>query len=319
MKQCAILFNQTNEEYYVYLEACPEDSDRLDFGTRTLVELGAGKGPDIICSPLLQEEAGGLIESGYLEDLAPWIKKAGIREEDYFPGAFAYPRDGDRIYGISRSVQSYTYYISQAVLGDQADPDIEALVDALAGYDGEGVFAYWSAQWILQYFLEGSEDLWGMLDWETGSCRFDGELFAKMLRVAGRYADDGKNIRPVLFQWGCDENYYCCEYDRKEYAEKGMVEIGHFFDDGRHGWTPDTQWMAVTSTSPYKEGAWAFLQFMLSDQGQMINNGDPDSAPWGCYPVSKKCFDELARQAIKEGAYHLDTENHWGKTPGCHR
>lgn len=309
MEQCAVLFNQTNEEYYVYLEACPEGSDRLDFGTRTLVELGTGKGPDIICAPLLDGEVWDLIENGYVEDLAPWIKEAGIREEDYFPGAFAYPRDGDRIYGINMSVSSGTYYISQAVLGDQADPDIETLVEALDGYDGEGVFAGWSAQRILRYFLEGSEDLWGMLDPETGSCRFDGELFAKMLHVARQYADDGKNIRPVLFDMGENVNYYCSEYDRQQYAEKGMVEIGHFFDNGRHGKNATATWMAVASTSPYKEGAWAFLQFLLSDQGQMIVEANP---ALGFYPVSKKCYDEMARQAIAEGAYRFDPVNKRG-------
>lgn len=315
MEQCVVLFNQTNEDYYVYLEACPETSDRLDFGSRTLVELGTGKGPDIICAPLLSEELWSLIENGYVEDLAPWIKKTGIREEDYFPGAFAYPRDGDKIYGINTSVSSGTYYISRAVLGDQADPDIETLVEALAGYDGEGVFARLTAQRILRYFLEGSEDLWGMLDPETGSCRFDGELFAKMLRVARRYADDGKNIRPVLFETGDNTNYYCSEYDRQQYAEKGMVEIGHFFDNGRHGANATATWMAVASTSPYKEGAWAFLQFLLSDQCQMIGKVNP---AFGSYPVSKKCYDEMAKQAIAEGAFRIDTVNKHGRPLGAH-
>lgn len=315
MAQCASLFNQTNEEYYVYLETCPDGSDRLDFGSRTLVELGTGKGPDIICSPLLQEEAWNLIENGYVEDLAPWIKNAGIREEDYFPAAFEYLRDGGKIYGISLSVHSDTYYISRAVLEDRAEPDIEALVEALAGYEGEGVFESMSAQQILRYFLEGSGDLWGMLDWETGSCRFDGELFAKMMLVARRYADDGKNIRPVLFEWGHNANYYCSEYDRQQYTEKGMVEIGNFFDDGQHGKNSSTSWMAIAGTSPYKEGAWAFLQFLLSDQGQMCWKSDP---AWGHYPVSKKCYDEAAGHDIAEGAFYLDGVKKEGTAKGMH-
>lgn len=315
MEQCAVLFNQTNEEYYVYLEACPEDSDRLNFGTRTLVELGTGKGPDIICAPLLDEEVWGLIENGYVEDLAPRIKKAGIREEDYFPEAFAYPRDGDRIYGINLTASAITYYISRTVLGDQADPDIETLVEALAGYDGEGVFAGLSAQRILRYFLEGSEDLWGMLDPDTGSCRFDGELFAKMLRVARRYADDGKNIRPVLFDSMDNANYYCSEYDRQQFAEKEMVEIGQFFDNGRHSKNPTAIWIAVASTSPYKDGAWAFLQFLLSDQCQIIWNTNRFG---GNNPVSKKSYDVMAGQAIAEGAYRFDAVNKSGGTLGTH-
>ena len=299
MEQRAIAFNQTNEEYYVYLEACPEGSDRLDFGERTLVEMAAGKGPDIICSPLLQGEAWDLVENGYLEDLAPRMSEAGIREEDYFPAAFAYLRDGGRIYGINNYAMAGTYYISREVLGDMEDPDIGALVDALAGYEGDGVFAGMSAQRILQYFLEGSGDLWGMLDQETGSCSFDGELFAGMLYVAGRYADDGKDGRPVVFEMGHRMEYYACDYDRQQYAERGMTEIGKFYDGGRHYEENTTRWMAITSTARYKEGAWAFLQFLLSDQAQLIGT----ELDTNFYPIGKKAFEEMAGQAIAEGTF----------------
>ena len=314
MEQRALAFNQTDEEYYIYLEACPEGSNRLDFGERTLVEIAAGKGPDIICAPLLVEEAWDLVENGYLEDLAPRMSEAGIREEDYFPTAFAYLRDGDRIYGINNSVKAGTYYISSAVLGDRKDSDIGTLVDALAGYEGEGVFAGMSARRILQYFLEGSGDLWGMLDRETGSCSFDGELFAGMLYVAGRYADDGKDGRPVLFESGGNMNYYDCDYERQQHAEREMVEIGHFFDNGRHCEESNATWMAITSTSRYKEGAWAFLQFLLSDQAQMIGIRMDTSF----YPTSKKAYEKMAGQAIEEGAYYFYTTDD-GKPAGTTR
>ena len=306
MEQRALAFNQTNEEYYVYLEACPEDSNRLDFGERTLVEMAAGKGPDIICAPLLDEEAWDLVENGYLEDLAPRMRDAGIREEDYFPAAFAYLRDGDRIYGINNYARVGTYYISREVLGDMEDPDIGALVDALACYEGDGVFADMSAQRILRYFLEGSGDLWGMLDQETGSCSFDGELFARMLYVAGRYADDGRDGRPVLFEQGNHMEYYDCDYERQQYEERGMVEIGYFFDNGRHFEESTATWMAITSTARYREGAWVFLQFLLSDQAQMIS-GRFDHIS-GFYPISKKVYEEMAGEAIAKGAYYRYTK-----------
>lgn len=299
IQQCANLFNQSNEDYYVYLEACPTGSDRITFGDQTLVEMAAGKGPDIICAPLLMEQIWDLIENGYVEDLAPRIKEAGIREEDYFPGAFSYPRDGDRIYGINLELRSNTCYISRAVLGARNVSDIGELAEALADYDGEGVFVGMNAQLILRYFLKGSEVLWGMLDWEQGSCRFDRELFAKILFISKKYADDGKNSRPALFEIGHNASYYDDDYYRQQYAEKDMVEIGYFFDSGRHGMNMTAGWLAIASTSPSKEGAWEFLQFLLSDQSQMIRSPHSDSF----YPASKKCYDELARQAIAAGAY----------------
>jgi len=308
MKQYAFWFNQSSEDYYVYLEECPEGIERLDFGNRTLVELGTGKGPDIIRAPLLDEEVGNLIESGYIEDLTPWMERTGIREEDYFPHAFDYPKveegasgkeENSGIYGVNISVSSNVYSIDRKIVGERKIADVSGLVDALLGYEGDGVFQGWEARRILGYFLEGSEDLWGMLDWQTGKCNFEEGLLQKMLEAAKRYADDGKGIRPVIFTSMDNANCYGYDYDQQQCAENGMVEIGYFYDDGQHGRSSTSVWMAMCSNSPCKEGAWAFLQFLLSDQVQ--ENQFKSDIGW--YPVSRKCYDEAAGQAIAEGAY----------------
>jgi len=303
MEQYAFWFNQMSEDYYVYLDACPEGMDEQDFADRTLVELGTGKGPDIICAPLL--EPWDLIEHGYFEDLTPWMESTGIREEDYFPAAFAYPRVEETeganagIYGVNMSVTALNFYIDREFLGEETDPDIEWLVKALCDDESNGVFEGWSAELILDYFLKGSENLWGMLDWETGSCDFGGELFAGMLEAAKRCADDGKGTRPVLLRSGRTANYYDYDYDQQQREEEGMTEINFFFDDGRNVMNSHMIWMAISSSSPNKEGAWEFLHFLLSGQVQM----QVQELMVSRYPVNRKCFDEIAQLAVAEGAF----------------
>ena len=305
IKKFAVLFNQSNEKYYVYLEESPEGVDRVDFGARTLVELG------IICAPLL-EQPWQLIQNGYLEDLAPWIKESGIREKDYFPAAFSRLRDGERIYGINISVSANLYSISREVLGENTDPDIGELVEALRNYDKEGVFESYGARRILLYFLEGSEDLWGMVDWEGGKCDFGGGLFAGMLEAAKRYADDGKGIRPVIATYQGDFTYYDYDYVWEQLEEQGMEPMGYFYDDGRHPESSSAIWMAVNSRSPVKEGAWEFLQFLLSEQVQFMDNIE--------YPVYKDAFLSGADNAISQGAFvfYDDETSQGGKTMGNH-
>lgn len=158
----------------------------------------AGKGPDILECNLI-ESPESLIEKGVLADLAPLMEQAGMKEEDYFPVTFDKWRTEGIIYSIRCSGSLMERTISSAVLGDIVNPDIEILVDALLAYPENAVYdSGFSADRILRELLEGSETLWGMVDWEKGTCDFDRELFRKLLEAARRYQYDAKNNYPVI-------------------------------------------------------------------------------------------------------------------------
>lgn len=72
-------------------------------------------------------------------------------------------RRDEKIYGINVAVFTHCYSMDVSVLGgNSGEPDIEALADALYGYDDRAIYMRFNgAGDILALFLESSEDLWG--------------------------------------------------------------------------------------------------------------------------------------------------------------
>lgn len=304
-------FNRRNKSYYVVLESCspfPSQSEQRDYRTRTGVEIATGKGPDIIGGDVLND-VYSLIEKGVLEDLAPYMAASGIREEDYFRAAFDCWRDGEKIYAVEPQVRlsGAGLWMSEDLLGDCEEVDIETLVDALYNYPEEKVVvkAYWTPDLLMDYlFYVGTEDLWGTVDWEKGTCDFGGELFARMLEVAKRYGySEQKENYPVLA--GGRKDFNC--YDRESIAQlkaEGKRFVGYLTDDGCHNLLHSTEALAINSNSPNKEGAWEYLSFLLGQEAQSdfsYPSASPGYDPSG-YAMLRSAFAEVMANELEEGA-----------------
>lgn len=304
LKEQILKFNNINDEYVVILEG-PEDWNDMDYITRTGVELAAGKGPDILMADMI-ESPDSLIEKGWLADLAPLMEQAGIREEDYFPIAFDTWRTGDSIYSIRVSSACQERLISSAVLGEHATdagyPDIETVVDAMLAYSEKAVYyGNVSADGILLELLQGSETLWGMVDWEKGTCDFRGELFGKLLEVAKRYQYDIQNHYPAVCSdrnFGMMAGLYTYQTEAELRAE-GKVPVGTFFDNGSHpvGLGIMSRSLSVNANSANREGAWEFLRFLLSEE---IQASLPEMDVY--LPVKKSAYWTLAEEEILNGS-----------------
>ncbi len=277
-------FNQRSETYHVIVEDCGYGNDTEDFARLTSVQIASGKGPDILYGGLMKDYIFGLMEKGFLEDLRPYMERSGIREEDYFPYTFSTWRDDERICSISpASPNLIGHCMESAVLGGMQEPDIETLADVLLARQEDTVFLErYDSQELLEFLLKGTDSLWGMVDWEKGSCDFGGELFAKLLETAKRYGDR-KDSGEVSYIAGSRSlsSIYIFD-DRAEREKNGKTICGELFDDGCHVAVTSDQVLAVNTNSPNKEGAWEFLSFLLGDEVQSsIRN----------VPASRKAYD----------------------------
>lgn len=280
-------FNQENDTYYVVLEDfyrtgaiwASYKSDFEDFVRKTSIEIAAGKGPDIFFgSRIFGDAVISLMEKGAFVDLAPLMEADGIREEDYFPAAFC-RREGDGIYGIVPAESFVVYKTDPRLLVGEELSDVETLADALLAWPEEAAYMkYVDSAGLLRLFFEGSEDLWGMVDWEEGTCDFDGGLFGKLLEAAGRFGYDSRKNKPLLaFDWDIDDIYDNQPVD--------AVLSGVLFDDGRHGAVSSYMILSINSNSANQEGAWEFLRFLLGEEMQ--------SAPRAYNPpMLKSAFQE---------------------------
>lgn len=296
-------FNNSQDEYRIVIEACEDGEDRNAFLTATGVELAAGKGPELLMGGIPAEMICGLIEKGMLMDLVPLMGQSGIREEDYFPAAFDMWRAGDCIYGINCNMAIYERLMSTAVLGDMREPSVEALADALLAYPEQAVYSTSSATGILIELLEGSETLWGMVDWEKGTCDFSGELFGKLLEVAKRYQYDERNNYPKVTTQHSLFGMYSIYFDFYTEAEKeanGYVPTGVLFDDGRYPvptvMQSGNRVLMLNANAANRDGAWEFVKFLLSDESQEKLAGTFDPLP-----VKKSVFKSLLEKEIADG------------------
>ena len=281
------LFNQKSRDYHVVLESCGYGNDVEDYARLTSVQVGAGKGPDILCgSELLQDYVSGMMEKGALEELNPYMEASGIREEDYFPLAFSAWRQGEKIYSVTPKMDIYYEEMVTEVLGSAEPPDIETLADALLAREESAVYRQGlTSEGLLNTFLQGSESLWGMVDWKAGSCDFNTPLFEKLLEAARRYGYDDRRTLEQEITHKIDMTSYFHFSSPAEQKEEGLVSVGTLFDDGCHVVSYPLYAMAINSNSPHKEGAWEFIEFLLGEEVQYREE-------FYLLPVHRESFDK---------------------------
>lgn len=310
LKERILEFNNSQEDYRVVIDAFEDGGDLDDFVTATGVELATGKGPEILMGGMLTESVSGLIEKGILMDLAPLMEQSGIREEEYFPITFDMWRTEDSIYCLYYDIWVQEQLISTAVLGDVREPSIEQLADAMLAYPKQTVYydtVYGedSASAILTELLQGSETLWGMVDWEKGTCDFGGELFGKLLEAAKRYRRDERNShqKKITRQKDLDSvnGIYFNFYTRAEEEAGGYAPIGILFDDGHHPVPAKPQPMRrslmLNANAANRDGAWEFMKFLLSEEAQEKHAETALSR----MPVKKSVFEALIEREIADG------------------
>lgn len=301
------LFNQSNDTYFAVLEEPGEGVDGSDFHTETNLKLASGKGADIICSNAVDSDVSGLIEKGVFADLAPLMEASGIREEDYFRAAFDAWREGEKIYGIVPNVSPLGYSLDKEVLNGREELTIENLVDSMLEFEGDRVFMSFSSTdgvWIMNYFLKGSQNLWGMVNWERGTCDFSGELFPRMLRAAKRYAADERHQYPAIvnYRW-CDSLYHI---DTPKMLEaKNQVDLGVFFDDGHYAESDIVTGVAmgINAESEHVEGAWELLAFLLGEEAQSVVNYLDY-----VFPVNRNAFEDLVQYELEASNAVIEEE-----------
>jgi len=294
LKEAAAGFNRQSADYFIRLEEPKEESEK----ERLFAEIVAGRGPDIIAGNVFEVNES-ILKKGMLADLAPRLDAMGLSDGDYFP-AFRTLCMGDEVYGIQVYLNPQGVAIRESVLGGSEQPDIETLVEKLYTYpDQEAVWRTNArSEVILEYLLCGSEDLWGMIDWEEGTCDFSGELFARMLEIAKRYADPEGKTREAEEKWLVFP-YYPIWESRGHMESEGKVVINYPFDNGYYpAYSRMGDTLMLNANSQHQEGAWEFLEYLLGEEGQCY------AADMGCVTASREMsrnYFEYTLKLLEEG------------------
>lgn len=296
LKEQVNLFNRSNDTYYAVFESCGEETSLSDFCTETNLQIAAGKGADIIFGDALAGDIYSMIDNGIYADLTPLMETSGISEEDYFPAAFDAWKHGGKIYGVQLEPESAGFTMDKSLLGSGKELDIETFLDIMLNSGEKRILhSGWTESWIMEYLLSGSEDMWGMIDWEKGTCDFGGVLFSRMLRAAKQCAYKQQYDYPEIMDWR--KVYYFYNYEtEREMESKNRMMAGLMFDDGCHAVFRDNYVMGINARSRHIEGAWELLAYLLGEEAQYARVENYD------FPVNRNAFNRIAQEEIEAGA-----------------
>lgn len=305
IKDMLYRFNRSSDTYYATLEELEKGTSQADFRTETNLKLAAGKGADIIVANALPGDVYSLIDKGVFADLKPLMEASGMSEEDYFPAAFGW-RQEEGIYGVGLDLTGICHTMDKSLLEEGRELTIDTFLDIMLDPNekrilfSKSVSSPADGSRILDYLLCGSEDLWGVIDWESGTCDFSGERFARILQAAEKCAYDKRYDYPGLLDARRCNGLY--RFDTDEILEKkNLIVAGYLFDDGCHGANIGSYYMGINAASPNIEGAWQLLKFLMGEEAQM------EMGKRFTFPVNKEAFARIAQEELELGAVEMKT------------
>lgn len=284
-------FNINNEEYQIVIQQYYDRSGemtRADAVARLNSDITSNNCPDII--DLTGLDVVALAEKGVFEDLNTYLDKSYMLDQENFLESIlnAYTYDGCLV------AIPYRFSIQTAVAS-------AAEIDATKGWTIEEVIAYTEDRpnavlfdgidksFIMQYLMRFNEDLF--IDWTSGECYFDSEEFKQLLQFVYSFPDETKsdvNALPGPLRIQNGEVLLATEYMinlnsvqvYKEMFQGDVLYVGYPTVDGGYGHiiTSAQQIYGITTKSSNKEGAWQFIESVLTqEKSDRLKTGFPSS------------------------------------------
>lgn len=262
-------FNKSSDRYRVEIEWGEEIG--TGYWNTTVAELMTGGGPDLFCVSQ-QLNFTDYIRQGLLEDLTPYIE-ANLNPEDYVESALYAYRQGDSVYGLESSFSLSTLITKKNLFAEEGE-DLDTVSDTCLSFADLEAAAAAHPQIIA--FRENADAMEVLRDCAAfgGIDYNDYETLARMLVFAKQYgtglqSDEkavlGENVLTALvnvwspLQWADIQALY----------GEDILVAGFPRNDGQ-GVKHESRAWSINSNSSHKEGAWAFLQFLLSREYQAL-------------------------------------------------
>lgn len=299
INRCIVEFNKQNSEYYVTLRPwLEEEVSYQDYCTGIQLEFSAGKGPDLVSGRVIDLSA--YAQNGYLVPLEEYLR---LTEEDFYSTAMEVGKIEGVAYGVPYAFTLETMLVDKAIADGRASWTLQEFVECAQSVQPETLLGNARA-WDILYFLAfWDEEASTFVDWKKGECHFDSTEFIELLKFARQHAD---KTSPFGYSYGgtlksnkrmalCTSIYSIRNYLAKyrEYGED-IVFIGYPALSGSGSYISGDVF-AINSHSKNKEGAAAFLQYLLSEEAQnlIVDIGE-------AFPVKRNALTAAAKKAKRE-------------------
>lgn len=311
-------FNKGSEDYRIKIIQYYDDNSRSEDAYNDAVTalnnaITSNNGPDLINLSYV-ESIEALAAKGVLEDLNSYLDSSKkIKREEFLESILdAYTYNGV-LTCIPKNFALTTVMGKTSMVGDKMGWTLDEMLQFVDAHQGAEIFEYASKESILQYCMSNNQN--AFLDPESGECHFDSEDFRKVLEFSNRfvsqdemdYADKGSTLSRLvsgellLNQTGI---YGVRDYvmGLEMFGGEEVTCIGFPTVDGSVGCMMNSydSSYGISSKSQNKEAAWAFLEFLLSDDG-----GEEDMYYDGL-PSRKDKLEKAFQEALDDMTYVLD-------------
>ena len=283
--------------------------------TRLTTEILAGRLPDLLALSGLPYDQ--LASKGLLEDLYPYLDAdKELNREDFFPTVLDAMEIAGGLYQVCSSFSISTAAAGRSVVGDRSGWTYEELDEVLASMpEGCAIFGPdMTRDDVLSACLSVSTD--SLVDWSTGTCRFDSEEFLALLDFAARFPAEPREseespytllsqgqqlLRPTTVF-----GFMSTEFDDLYFGgDCSTVYVGYPSVDGGPGSAISLDaGFAMSAACEHKEAAWDFLRTFMTPQFQ--------AGVW-MFPSNKAQFAKNMEQDMipnyltdSQGNYMLD-------------
>lgn len=319
LQSAAVKFNKSNDKYRISIRTYMDimsysETAYNDAVTRMNNDITSNNCPDII--DLRNVNIQRLAAKGVFEDLNPYLESSSLNRDDFVESIIeAYTYD-DVLVSIPANFQLQTVVGSASELGGKEGWTIDEMIAYADEYPDAQLFDYSDKDSILSLCMMFNES--SFIDWSTGECRFDTPEFKSLLAFVNRFPDeyqyeDGGASTPTRIQNReilLDRAYI---YDFNEiqlYMEMfggDVACIGYPTTDGSSGTgIMAEQAYAITSKSSKKDGAWQFIEGILTPVEDENENTRGGMQWWG-FPNNRKSLSAMAEEAVE--VEYLTDEN----------
>lgn len=304
-------YNEQSDEFHVELKLYGSEtgkkSEAIEEMNRDLLQ---GKGPDLF--ELSRHSIPNLISQGVLEDMRPYFESSDqVKEEDIVASVLQVLGTEGKLYAITPSF-SIRCLISLSGYSTDGGMSTQQCMK-LAEDNPESVLKMYASQYSMLDLLI-SADMDHFINWQDGTCAFNNEEFIHILDTVSKWKADTGNMD---LNTGIKDAEAL--YDKQALLTFGNIgsmvnylQIKNAFEDfaSISGW-PNKEGEAkyqfnfgslfgIVSDSQHKDGAWDFMEYLLSDsyQKSLVDTG---------LPVVKNYFEEALTKGMDQGALYMNS------------
>jgi ABC-type glycerol-3-phosphate transport system substrate-binding protein len=273
-------FNKSNDKYWIVLKTYGESSDDMDAILRVRVAFGQDLTTthdiDLVDLDYMVDSAVYAGKDAF-EDLTPYIESSTSLALDDFPAVLL---QDSSVNGklISLPVNLYidtflgkTEILEKSeILGDKTSLTLDDLLTLIREYPDAQLFRSNKIN-ALSTLLDNYVNVF--LNWDTLTCNFETEEFAKLLEIADHFPDEFPTYEDSKWELFRNDTlllpsnllFSVTEYqDIFEYMKGVPITfVGYPNGDGLSGIHFDSSSnYAICAKSRHKEGAWAFLEWL---------------------------------------------------------